>query len=431
MQVAVEVQVVTEGKGDHDDQQLDAVCLARPPLQDLCTQDGQIVEEVPVVTAAPHDAVRTLVEHRYRAVPEQEVVSRLCRPLRPTSADRAAPVPGDQPSRNPICDERHAHETGGRNDVHADGVPRYPGRSHLRPLPAQHSVFRAARAAREGPDSRGGLRPSGAGTAGETAAGRMGRLPAKELRHRSAPGPRRPANALGSSGAAGPTPVGVSREQIAPPIVVSHYRIRRAGTRDRSAVVSRSADGRTGGAAGFIPRRRQRGHLCADKFHMGPLREAGEPFLVGNHRWVVCGSPGLGAPARHSEGEPASGVRRGRPRPRSGRAGASAVAAPRWRRPCQACRPEVSRNEILIFLEIKGCDSSLVWPLKLATRPSRRRSSWRVVRSTSWQAAVEVGRGLVERFAAVEAGPAVSGRAIGVLLCAPPKAGFARDLLRR
>ena len=113
--------------------------------------------------------------------------------------------------------------------------------------PIRCAASRAARAARERPDPRGGLRPSGAGTAGETAAGRMGRRPAQELRHRSDPGPRRPANALGSSGAAGPTPVSVSREQIASPIVVSHYRIRRARTRDRSAVVSRSADGRPGG----------------------------------------------------------------------------------------------------------------------------------------------------------------------------------------
>ena len=250
--------------------------------------------------------------------------------------------------------------------------PAEPGRGGLRPIPrrrgprhafgepalerrhdpGRHRVARHAAVA-HGFHQRGGVAgPLDAPPIPvETGVLRYPRQPAREIAPPPRPLPRHAARRDARS---------ISREQIAPLPIVSHYRMRRAGTRDRSAVVSRSA---------------------------------GEPFLVGNHRWVVCGSSGLGAPARHSEGEPARGARRGRPRPRSGHAGASAVAAPRWRRPCQACRPEVSRNEILIFLEIE----------RIALRP----------------------RGVPLfglRF--------MLGR-LGVLLCAPSDAGFARDLLRR
>ena len=58
------------------------------------------------VAAIAHRPVRTVVEHRRQAVPQQEAVPGVRGPICQTAAHRAAPVPDDQPSRNPVCDER-------------------------------------------------------------------------------------------------------------------------------------------------------------------------------------------------------------------------------------------------------------------------------------------------------------------------------------
>ena len=46
-------------------------------------------------TEAPHQAVRTLVEHRHQAVSQQEAIPRIRGPIRSAPTDRATPVPGD------------------------------------------------------------------------------------------------------------------------------------------------------------------------------------------------------------------------------------------------------------------------------------------------------------------------------------------------
>ena len=100
-----------------------------------------------------------------------------------------------------FCDEGHAYQTHRRDHVHAGRVPGHARRSHPRPLPAQHPVFRSPRASREGPDTRCGVRASGAGAAGKAQKAAVGHVVAEELRRRPARGPQRPADALGSSGA--------------------------------------------------------------------------------------------------------------------------------------------------------------------------------------------------------------------------------------
>ena len=153
--------------------------------------------------AAPHRPVRTVVEHRCQAVQEQEAVLGVRRPLCQTAAHCAAPVPDDQPSRNPVRDERHAHGAHRRDHLHAGGVPGHARRPRPRPLPAQRSLLRAARATCEVPDARCRVRAAGAGTAREAATTVVGSVPSEKLRGRSTPGPQRPANALDSSGTAG------------------------------------------------------------------------------------------------------------------------------------------------------------------------------------------------------------------------------------
>ena len=113
---------------------------------------------------------------------QQEAVPRLCRPLRPPAAHRAAPVPDDQPSRNPVCDDGHALETHRRDHVHAAGVPVRARPSRARPLPAQRALLRSARASCEEPDTRCGVCTAGASTAREAAATVVGSLPAEKLR---------------------------------------------------------------------------------------------------------------------------------------------------------------------------------------------------------------------------------------------------------
>ena len=157
----------------------------------------------PRVAGAAHGAVRTVVEHRHQAVSEQEAVPRLCGPLRPPAAHRAAPVPDDQPSRNPIRDEGHAVQTHCRDYVHPGRVLGHARRSRARPLPAQRALLRAARASCEVPDARCGVRASGARTAREAATTVVGGIYEKKLRRRSALGQRRPADALDSSRATG------------------------------------------------------------------------------------------------------------------------------------------------------------------------------------------------------------------------------------
>ena len=120
-----------------------------------------------------------------------------------TAAHCAAPVPDDQPSRNPVCDEGHAHEAYRRDHLHAGGVPGHARRPRPRPLPAQRALLRAARATCKVPDARCRVRAAGAGTAREAATTVVGSVPSEKLRGRSTPGPQRPANALDSSGAAG------------------------------------------------------------------------------------------------------------------------------------------------------------------------------------------------------------------------------------
>ena len=134
------------------------------------------------VAAIAHRPVRTVVEHRRQAVPQQEAVPRVRGPICQTAAHRAAPVPDDQPLRNPVCDEGHALETHRRDHVHAGGVPVRARPSRARPLPAQRSLLRSARASCEEPDTRCGVCTSGARTAREAAATVVGSLPAEKLR---------------------------------------------------------------------------------------------------------------------------------------------------------------------------------------------------------------------------------------------------------
>ena len=49
----------------------------------------------------------TLVEHRRQAVPKQEAVPRLCGPVRPPAAHRAAPVPDNHPCFERTEEDKH------------------------------------------------------------------------------------------------------------------------------------------------------------------------------------------------------------------------------------------------------------------------------------------------------------------------------------
>ncbi len=151
------------------------------------------------VAAATHRPVRTVVEHRRQAVLEQEAILGLRRPLCHTAAHCAAPVPHDQPSSNPVRDEGHAHEAHRRDHLHAGGVPGHARRPRPRPLPAQRSLLRSARASCEEPDTRCGVCTSGAGTAGKAQAAAMGDVDAEMLWRRPAGGPGRPASVARNS----------------------------------------------------------------------------------------------------------------------------------------------------------------------------------------------------------------------------------------
>ena len=59
------------------------------------------------VAAVTHRPVRTLVEHRRQAVPKQEAVPRLCGPVRPPAAHRAAPVPDNHPCFERTEEDKH------------------------------------------------------------------------------------------------------------------------------------------------------------------------------------------------------------------------------------------------------------------------------------------------------------------------------------
>ena len=58
VQVAIEIQVTAEGVRDHDNHEPDAVFLPSPLLQHVRTQNGQIMQEMPVALEQRPEHIR-------------------------------------------------------------------------------------------------------------------------------------------------------------------------------------------------------------------------------------------------------------------------------------------------------------------------------------------------------------------------------------